>query len=178
MVILSGTNRSGSLTRRVAEAAEAKLVELGVKPVFLDLQDLPAEIFTSGAYLEKPGSFAPFQKIIIEADGLLIVTPEYNGSFPGVLKYFIDMLKFPESLKGLPVGFIGVAAGHYGALRSVEQLTAIVQYRGAHAFGQRIFLHGGGSLSPSGKMLGNDEYQPRFEALIEGFVKFVHGIHA
>ena len=57
----------------------------------------------------------PEQQRVLDAAGLHIITPEYNGSFPGVLKYFIDMLKFPESFVEKPVAFTGEAAGLWGA---------------------------------------------------------------
>ena len=71
------------------------------------------------------------QNRVLDAAGLHVVTPEYNGSFPGVLKYFIDMLKFPESFDRKPVAFLGEAAGTWGGLRSVEQLQMIFGYRNA-----------------------------------------------
>jgi len=74
------------------------------------------------------------------ADGIVTVVPEYNGSFPGVLKYFIDMLRFPESLYGIPAAFVGIAAGEWGALRAVEQMEMVFQYRHAHLFGRRVFI--------------------------------------
>jgi len=58
---------------------------------------------------------------VLMAAGLHVVLPEYNGSYPGVLKYFIDMLKFPESFENKPAAFVGVANGQWGALRAVEQ---------------------------------------------------------
>ena len=121
IVVLAGTNRPNSNSRRVATLVDEMLRAAGAQTHLMSLADLPPEIFAPTSYAEKPASFAPFQQAILEADGLFVVTPEYNGSFPGVLKYFIDMLKFPESLRGMPVALLGLAAGEWGALRSVEQ---------------------------------------------------------
>ncbi len=106
----------------------------------LDLAQLPPEIFSPGSYAEKPKAFQPFADAVLQSDGLHVVTPEYNGGMPGVLKYFIDMLKFPESFERRPVCFTGVAAGIWGALRPVEQLEAIFGYRNAHLYPERVFL--------------------------------------
>jgi chromate reductase, NAD(P)H dehydrogenase (quinone) len=129
LTLIVGTNRPGSNTRRVAKNLEATYAALGVPLHVLDLAQLPAEIFSPTSYAEKPKSFAPFSDAILRAEGLIVVTPEYNGSVPGVLKYFIDMLKFPESFEQRPVCFVGLAAGMWGALRPVEQLQAIFGYR-------------------------------------------------
>src|SRR4051794_27462936 len=115
--LLVGTNRPGSNTRKVARHLEEIYAELKVPLQVLDLAQLPPEIFSPTAYGEKPKSFLPFSDGILNSDGLHIVTPEYNGGLPGVLKYFIDMLKFPESFIQRPVCFVGVAAGMWGALR-------------------------------------------------------------
>ncbi|HTH48472.1 MAG TPA: NAD(P)H-dependent oxidoreductase [Candidatus Limnocylindria bacterium] len=145
ITIISGTNRPGSNTRKTAALIESLYRDLGVPTRLLDLQALPPELFAPEAYAVKPDAFAPFAEAVLKATGLVIVTPEYNGSFPGVLKLFIDHLKFPESFEGRPVCFVGVAAGIWGALRSVEQLQAIFGYRNAHVFPKRVFMPGVGS---------------------------------
>jgi chromate reductase, NAD(P)H dehydrogenase (quinone) len=138
--LISGTNRPQSQTLRVTRLLEKRYKALGIATQLLDLNALPPEIFLPSAYSEKPASFAPYTDTVLKADGLVVVTPEYNGSFPGVLKLFIDMLKFPESFEKKPVAFVGLAAGMWGALRSVEQLEGIFKYRNAFLFNERVFL--------------------------------------
>jgi chromate reductase, NAD(P)H dehydrogenase (quinone) len=138
--LIAGTNRPQSQTLRVTRLLEKRYKALGVATQVLDLNGLPPDIFLPNAYAEKPRSFEPYSEAVLKADGLVIVTPEYNGSFPGVLKLFIDMLKFPESFEKKPVAFVGLAAGMWGALRSVEQLEGIFKYRNAFLFNERVFL--------------------------------------
>ncbi len=140
ITLISGTNRPDSNTRKVAGLVSAILTERNHEVSLIDLSELPPEIFSNSSYASKPGSFDIFQQAILDADGILTVVPEYNGSFPGVLKYFIDMLQFPESLYEVPAAFIGISAGRWGALRAVEHLEMIFQYRHAHLFGRRCFL--------------------------------------
>ena len=84
IVIISGTNRPGSNTRKVTTQVEAVYKSLGVKTLLLDLAELPSEIFCPTSYAEKPAAFKKFTDAILASDGLVIVTPEYNGSVPGV----------------------------------------------------------------------------------------------
>ncbi|HKI68903.1 MAG TPA: NAD(P)H-dependent oxidoreductase, partial [Verrucomicrobiae bacterium] len=139
----------------------------------LDLAQLPPEIFAPTSYAEKPKTFQPFADAILQSAGLVIVTPEYNGGIPGILKYFIDMLKFPESFDRRPVCFIGLAAGVWGALRPVEQLQAIFGYRNAHIYPERVFLPQiNGLLDDSGRLEKPDLLE-RLRRQAEGYVEFV-----
>src|SRR5476651_864092 len=140
ITLIVGTNRPGSNSRKVAAQIEEIYAELKVPLNVLDLAKLPPEIFPPTSYAEKPKSFQPFADAVLKSDGLHVVTPEYNGSLPGVLKYFIDMLKFPESFEKRPVCFVGVAAGIWGALRPIEQLTQVFGYRNAYVYPERVFL--------------------------------------
>ena len=140
--IISGTNRRASQTRRVATLIDQTYRKAGLTPTLLDLIDLPQSLFTPDAYANKPAEFSRFTDAILAADGLHVVTPEYNGGVPGILKLFIDMLPFPQSFENRPVAFTGLAAGRWGALRPVEQLQQIFGYRNAHIFNQRVFLPG------------------------------------
>src|SRR5687768_16106088 len=97
ILIVSGTNRPQSNAARVAAVLQRNYEKLGVAHEVLSLVDLPREVFDGAAYASKPPGMVAIQKRVLDALGLHVVTPEYNGSFPGVLKYFIDMLKFPDS---------------------------------------------------------------------------------
>jgi NAD(P)H-dependent FMN reductase len=173
MTLIVGTNRPGSNTRKVARHVEEIYAQLNTPLRVLDLAQLPPEIFSPASYGEKPASFAPFAEAILKSTGLIIVTPEYNGSVPGVLKYFIDMLKFPESFEKRPVCFVGVAAGIWGALRPIEQLQQIFGYRNAYVYPERVFLPQINSLLDGQGRLNNAEYLGRLKSQAEGFIGFV-----
>jgi len=173
ILIISGTNRPDSNTRKVTARVEAVYESLGIHPITLSLTDLPAEIFEPAAYAERPPGFARFTDPILASDGVVIVTPEYNGGLPGALKYFIDMLPFPESFEHRPVCFIGLAAGIWGALRPVEQLQAIFGYRNAFIFPARVFIPGIGKLLDASGRFVNADIPSRLEKQARGFVEFV-----
>jgi len=178
IVIISGTNRPGSNTRKVAAQVEFIYASLGVKTLLLDLAALPAEIFSPASYAAKPAALAAFTGPILAADGLVVVTPEYNGGMPGVLKYFIDMLPFPESFEHRPVCFIGLAAGMWGALRPVEQLQAIFGYRNACLSPERVFMPGiNQSLDADGRFT-NPDLEKRLKTQAAGFIDFVEKLRA
>ena len=99
ITIISGTNRQGSVSLRVATYVAGLYNAMdGVRATVLDLRDLPADLLSPDAYANKPEALQPMVDQVLTSDGLVVVTPEYNGSYPGVLKLFIDMLPFPLSL--------------------------------------------------------------------------------
>jgi len=173
ITMIVGTNRPGSNTRRVASHIEEIYAALKTPLRVLDLASLPPEIFSVASYAEKPKAFQSFSDAILESSGLVVVTPEYNGSVPGILKYFIDMLKFPESFEKRPVCFVGLAAGMWGALRPVEQLQAIFGYRNAHIYPERVFLPLVNNLLDNAGRLKSQEILERLKAQAEGFIEFV-----
>jgi chromate reductase, NAD(P)H dehydrogenase (quinone) len=178
ITLIVGTNRPGSKARVVAAQIEEIYRELQTPLKMLDLALLPQEIFHPNSYATKPASFLPFSEGVLQSTGLIIVTPEYNGSMPGVLKYFIDMLKFPESFERRPVCFVGIAAGMWGALRPVEQLQQIFGYRNAFLFPERVFIPRiNDQLDERGK-LKDAELVERLRAQQRGFVNFVATLKA
>jgi chromate reductase, NAD(P)H dehydrogenase (quinone) len=173
IVLLIATNRPDSNTAKVAAHVAEIYAAKGTPLHVVDLHKLPPEIFSPSSYAEKPASFAPFQEAISSASGVVIVTPEYNGSIPGVFKYFLDMLKFPESFKGVPIAFVGLAAGIWGALRPVEQIEDILIYRHAMIFPERVHISGiYNHLDEKGRVK-TAELVERLEKQAEGFLKFV-----
>ncbi len=172
ITLLVGTNRPGSNTRLVARQIETLYAELNQPVRVLDLAQVPPEIFAPTAYAEKPAGFAPFADAVLASSGLHVVTPEYNGSMPGVLKYFVDMLKFPESFERRPVCFTGLAAGQWGALRAVEQLQQIFGYRNAHIYPERVFIPGIGQQLGADGRLKDAELVGRLRKQASGFAEF------
>jgi NAD(P)H-dependent FMN reductase len=138
--MIVGSNRPGSSSKRIADLLIPVYASYGETLKVLDLSELPQNMFLPTAYAEKPEELKRFTDSVLESKGLLVLTPEYNGSMSGVLKYFIDMLPFPESFEHRPVAFIGVAAGIWGGLRAVEHLQGVFGYRNAFIYPNRIFL--------------------------------------
>jgi chromate reductase len=176
ITLLVGTNRPDANSRKIALELKAMYEGLEVEVSLLDLADLPAEIFAPSAYADKPAAFTPFVDAVLASGGLHVVTPEYNGGFPGVLKYFIDMLPFPESFEGRAVAFTGVAAGQFGALRPVEQLQQIFGYRNAYLYPNRVFIPGVHAVLNESGQLTDAKLIERLAAQAKGFVAFVESL--
>jgi chromate reductase, NAD(P)H dehydrogenase (quinone) len=178
ILIISGTNRPDSNAMRVSRVLLDHYKKGGSSAEILSLTELPREVFDGSAYANKPPGMIAIQKRVLDAQGLHVVTPEYNGSFPGVLKYFIDMLKFPESFDRKPVAFTGEAGGTWGAIRSVEQLQLIFGYRNAHIYPDRVFIPAvRDKFDAQGKLL-DAAIDERLAKQAAGFIGFSSTLYA
>lgn len=176
ILILSGTNRPASNTLKIAKLILAQYRRHDLSAELLDLTDLPPSVFLPSVYASKPPEFMAIQQQVLDAAGLHVVTPEYNGSFPGILKYFIDLLKFPQSFDRKPVAFVGISDGAFGGLRPVEQLQMVFGYRNAHVYPDRVFIAGiKNKLDPDGN-LNDSALTERIAKQTHGFAKFAGAI--
>ena len=142
ITILAGTNRPNSRARRIATYYHALLTELGAKSQILDLTELPADFINTALYANA-GSHPEFNRLATMLDAghkLVIITPEYNGSFPGVLKAFIDGLPYPGGIWGKKVALIGLSSGGQGGIQAMAHLTDVLMYLGTAVLPQRVRL--------------------------------------
>ena len=178
ILILSGTNRPESNALRVSKLLRELYAKRQVAAEVFSLCDLPPEMFSPAAYAEKPPKVREIQQRVLDAAGLHVVTPEYNGSFPGALKYLIDMFKFPESFDHKPVAFVGEANGTYGGLRAVEQLQGVFAYRNAHQYPKRVFIPAIKTKFDAVGTFVDAELLARLDDQCAGFAKFAAALSA
>jgi len=172
IAVVCGTNRDGAVSRVLsAEAAEC-FRELGHDVDQLDMSELPPEALSPAAYREKPPAVRTLVERFLNSDGAVFVIPEYNGSYPGVLKLFVDMLPFPEGFESRPCAFIGLAAGQFKALRAVEHFQQVAAYRNAHIFPRRLFIGDSERVFIDGK-LADDDLSARLRQQASGFASFI-----
>jgi NAD(P)H-dependent FMN reductase len=173
ILIISGTNRPNSNALKVAKVVQGHYRAAGAATDLLNLEDLPQDVFHPSIYAVKPPSMVALQNRVVAAAGLHVVTPEYNGSFPGVLKYFIDLLKFPESFEHKPVAYVGESAGLWGGLRAVEQLQMVFGYRHAHSYPVRVFIPGVNKLFNAEGALTDAAMDGRLAEQTKGFLTYI-----
>lgn len=132
--VISGTNREGAYSLKIAQYVKAVFETMNQEVNILDLAQLPIQIFHPTSYKTKPQEFSYWQKIIDDSKGLIICVPEYNRGIPGVLKHFLDMLEFPDTLNGKPIALIGASEGSSGAVEPLKQVTFLLNYHKARVF--------------------------------------------
>ncbi len=131
--IILGSTREGRKSPRVARFLEKKLRATGrVTPEILDLKELALPMLDERLRFlaAPPESLVRFGASIAGADAVVIVSPEYNGSYPGVLKNAIDYLQ--AEYKRKPVGIVTVSGGNFGGLAALGQLRLVALAIGAY----------------------------------------------
>lgn len=133
ILVLVGSLRADSWTRQLAEATDALLPEGSSSEVYAGLGDLPHyDQDLDGD--DVPASVTVFREAVAAADALVVATPEYNGSIPGVLKNAIDWASRPRgasALDGKPAAVISVSPSPRGAQWAREDLVKVLGVAGA-----------------------------------------------
>jgi chromate reductase len=119
--IISGTNRHESNTLRIAGVYRQLLLEKGLDAYLLSLEGLNV--------LERNPVFTEIEReLLIPATKFIFISPEYNGSIPGVLKAMFDISDIQKVWWGKKALLTGVSTGRAGNLRGMEHLTGILNY--------------------------------------------------
>ena len=171
IVVVSCTNRPNSNTLKVSKIYlkifKAKLVEAKL----LDFCILPETIAFSETFGKRSDQYAQLiDEYISPIHKFVFVLPEYNGSFPGILKTFLDSMH-PREWNHKDICLVGVADGRAGNLRGLEHLTGILQYLKMHVYHDKL------PISIVNKVMDADgnfsEAQMKAcEDQIEGFLNF------
>jgi len=161
--ILLGTNRRDRESEHVARWVFSKMQEReDIDPQFFDVRDfdLPKDDYGMGL----GDDFPEWRDAIVKADGLVIVTPEYNHGYPGVLKSVLDLLLKEYIHKA--AALVSVSSGAWGGTRVCEALLPVVRELGlAVTFTDLQFPSVGSKFDKDGTLL-----DPAYEKRVKGFL--------
>ncbi len=145
VLIINGTNRPNNKTKVIAEYCQEYLLNsLNEEVKYINLEQITPDIINDQMYnAQGQASFlnAIQDELIIPIKRWIIISPEYNGSFPGILKLFLDALsirKYNESFANKKVGLIGTSSGRAGNLRGMEHLTSLLNYMKMTVFHNKL----------------------------------------
>jgi len=123
--VILGTARKGRASAAVADLMVSQIAtRTGVKTELIDIATLPMPVDDAGEGIKD----SRFAGLMAAADGLVIVTPEYNHGYPGLLKHVLDSCLKEYIHKA--VGIVGVSAGGFGGTRVVEHLLPVMRELG------------------------------------------------
>jgi NAD(P)H-dependent FMN reductase len=180
LIGLSGSLRQGSYNTALLHAA-ATLLPAGVTLTVKTLHGIPLYNGDDEEATGIPAIVQELKRSIVEADGLILSTPEYNHSIPGVFKNAIDWLSrpgddIPRVFGGKPVALIGATPGSFGTVLSQNAWLPIL-----HTFGTKPWFGGRLGLSqaykafnPAGQLIDADG-RIQLQKFVAGFVQFADG---
>ena len=165
---IPGSLRAGSFNRRLLEEAR-ELAPDGMQVRIFGLEDLPlydADLDTDGA---RPEPVQALERAIGEADAVLIATPEYNHSIPGVLKNAIDWASRPAGrspLREKPVAVMGASPGGIGTARAQQHLQSVLLSTLA-----LLLPHPGVAVGRAREKFGEGDEGPLVHEATRGFLR-------
>jgi chromate reductase len=165
---LSGSLRRGSHNTSLLRAA-AKLLPPGAElEVYDDLGSLPH--YDADLDVEPANEVvARLRDAIARADGVLIATPEFNGSIPGVLKNALDWASRPfpnNALKGKPVAVVGASTGLFGAVWAQAETRKVLGIIGADVLDDELPVGLAHTVLSEDGELGEPELRAALESLV------------
>ncbi len=175
---ISGSLRKGSFNASLLRAA-AELAPRGCTVDIDSIKDFPlynADVEESDGI---PKVVAEVKARISSAAGLLLVTPEYNNSIPGVFKNAIDWLSrppedIPKVFGNRPVGLIGATPGRFGTILSQTAWLSVLRFLGTRVWlGKQLYVSGAMKVFDESGSLVDEKMGKRIEAYMAGFAAFV-----
>jgi len=173
ITIVVGTNRNESVSLQIARQYEQILKEKNIESNILDLRELPHDYLATALYenVGKNQEFNLTRNLMNRSDKFVFVIPEYNGSFPGVLKAFIDGLDRSKALTDKKCALIGLSAGDQGAGLALSHFTDILNYCGTNVLAYRIRLPKVGDFMTDNKIT-NDVYLAKIHKQAQKLIEF------
>lgn len=147
--VILGTTRKGRMSAHAARFMAAQIARReGIVTELIDIGDIPMPIDDAGEGIKDPA----FSEKMIRADALVIITPEYNHSFPGLLKHVLDSCLKEYIHKA--AGIVGVSAGPFGGIRAIQDFLPVIRELGlVNIFWDVNFGNVGQVFDESGKLI-------------------------
>ena len=164
--VILGTTRKGRASEHVAKFVFEEVQKRdGVQTELIDIRNLEFPIDDAGEAIKDPG----FSNSIMRADGLVIVTPEYNHGYPGLLKHVLDT-NLKEYIHKA-VGICGVSAGDFGGTRVIENLLPVLRELGlVTIFWDGNFSGAGGLFDENGNLKDRATYEKRIDKFLSELI--------
>ncbi len=175
---VSGSLRRGSFNTALLRTA-ATLMPQGSTLDVRTLHGIP--LYDADVEVDQgvPASVAELKEAIVRADGVILATPEYNNSIPGVFKNAIDWLSRPPRdirrvFGGKRIALIGASPGGFGTILSQSAWLPVMRTLGVELWtgGRLMVSRAGGVFDQDGQMT-DDDVKHRLQEFLAGFAAFV-----
>jgi len=172
ITIICTTDRTDSNSMKLSKLYKRELEEMNESCQILDLRSVPAQWIQDSSYGTNTPEFENLaEQYIRSVNKLIFITPEYNGSFPGYVKFFMDACDWGD-FGGKRVALTGLATGRSGNVRGLDHLTGILHYVGSEVYCKKVYVSQvNQSISKEGELI-NEQVAGEIDAQLKGFVTF------
>ena len=176
---ISGSLRHGSFNAALLRAA-SELMPQGAELVVETIRGIPLYDGDIEVADGIPARVQELKKLVASSDGLLLATPEYNNSIPGVFKNAIDWLSRPPAdIKRIfgakPVALVGASPGGFGTILSQNAWLPVLRTLGTKTwFGGRLLVSRAQSVFDETGKITDDAVKKQLQQFLLGFVEFIH----
>lgn len=175
ILVLAGSLRSGSFNKKVARIAAAEADKAGAETTYVDLKDFPLPLYDGDLEDEQglPENARKLKDMFIAADGIVIVSPEYNHSIPAVLKNVIDWLSRPAEGYVNYSGFehkvfalMSVSGGGFAGVRVLPDLRKVLCALKGLVLPEQVNIPNGGKAFDDHDQLKDEKQQAAVAKLV------------
>lgn len=170
IVVLLGAARDGRASEGVATYVAKQLERLGAEVRLIDARDIVTK------HDWKDTDIAEWMEIAKQADGFVVVSPEYNHGYAPAVKLVLDGAY--DEYEKKPVGFVGVSSGPFGGIRAVEQLRQVCVELGLVGIHEQLLVgFASKTIATDGSLL-DPSVQSRMEAFGKALIWWTDGLTA
>src|SRR6266568_5475870 len=163
--VILGTARKGRRSENAAHFIfDQTKARAGVETEFVDIAKIPMRLDDAGEQMKDPA----FSDLVRRADGLILVVPEYNHGYPGLLKHALDMNL--EEYIHKAVGICGVSAGPFGGARVIEALLPVMRELGLVMIFEDVNFGKVGTLFDERGALLDENFVRRVDAFLNELI--------
>ena len=165
--IILGSIRIGRQSHRIAYYLENRLRERGVEVIMIDLAEHPLPMMEedNGRLRSPADDISIIGTQLKEADSMILVSPEYHGSFSGVLKNALDF--YWAEFKKKPIGVVTTGSGKMGGINASTQMQHVVLSLGAYPLPTKLLI-------AEIQHAFNDQYEPLREDIVKNTDRFLN----
>jgi NAD(P)H-dependent FMN reductase len=173
ITIVSSSTRIGRVSHRIALALSKQIDRVGHEAVIIDLLELKLPMFSERypRIPDKPKGWTKTMETLQASDGIIFLTPEYNGSFSSGLKNFIDVFA-KEGFRGKPIGVVTGSTGAMGGIRAAYQLQQVILSLFAYPLPHMLTV---GEMQHKFDEMGeiaDEAFKHHFESYVNKFIQF------
>ncbi len=182
LIAFAGSTRRGSYNAAVIAKAAASAKDAGASVELLDLRDFELPLFNQDLESEKglPDAAKRLKQLFKECDGLLISSPEYNSSYPPLLKNLIDRCSRAESDDEAPLSayagksalLLSASPGPLGGLRGLQNLRSLLQNIQVTVYPEMLSVRSASEVIGEDGGIKDERWEKRIAGLVKSYVLF------